>query len=250
VVVVPVGAADVARAVEAARLTAGLGCPFALLAVGLSLALGLGRAIGRGWNVTEGRNVIDGWTGWLDSSSVGRPASRSIPPRDPGSNRSTPGTGTWVRKVSTNALPSMTAMTQIAQTPRCRTAARTPESSLNTGRSVLTALEECAFWPMPPITTTPDMLELDTGSPRRLRLSVKPKRRKYDVATPYGNPLPLSDPIGSSRKIKAEQFMASASHKVMPYSLVRSPSRIPSWGWTLRLSLRRSCWPETACLGS
>jgi len=151
-------ATDVALAVGTARLTATLGRAFGLVAVGLGRALALGR------NVIDGRSLIDGSTGWLDNSSVGIAASRSISGRDVGSNRSTAGSGTWVRRVSTNALPSTTATRQIAQTPHFKTAARTPDSSLNTGRSVVTTTEPSPLANAPDKTETPDMLEHATLS--------------------------------------------------------------------------------------
>jgi hypothetical protein len=146
-VLVAADAPDVGAAVGAARVTAEVGCAVELVVIGLCLALR--RAVEPAWDVVGGRNVIDGSTGWLDGFPVDRPASGSSSPRDGGSNRSTAGTGTWVRKVSANAPPSMTAMTQVAQTPHLRTAARIPESSLNIGRSVLTATESSAFGQCP-----------------------------------------------------------------------------------------------------
>jgi hypothetical protein len=151
-------------------LTATLGRAFGLVAVGL------------GRNVSDGRNLIDGSTGWLDNSSVGRPASRWISARDGGSNRSTAGSGTWVRRVSTNALPSTTAIKQIAQTPHFRTAARTPDSSLNIGRSVLTTTEESPLAKCPRSPETPDMLKhadeavYAAMDPAAVDLVVRPKR--------------------------------------------------------------------------
>jgi hypothetical protein len=151
-------------------VTAEVGCAVELVVIGLCLALR--RAVEPAWDVVGGRNVIDGSTGWLDGFPVDRPASGSSSPRDGGSNRSTAGTGTWVRKVSTNAPPSMTAMTQVAQTPHLRTAARIPESSLNIGLSILIATEASAL-PIPRSSENADMLKhADERRPRRLRPTV------------------------------------------------------------------------------
>ena len=66
-----------------------------------------------------------------------------------------------MRKVSASALPSTTAMKQMAQTPHFKIAARIPESSLNTGLSVPTTTEPFPLVVSPDTQETFDMLEHD-----------------------------------------------------------------------------------------
>ena len=66
-----------------------------------------------------------------------------------------------MRRVSASAQPSRTATKQIAQTPHFKTAARIPESSLNTGLSVPTTTEPSPLPVSPDTQETFDMLEHD-----------------------------------------------------------------------------------------
>lgn len=172
-----VRAADAVPAVGAARLSVGLGAA----------------AVGR--NVIDGRNVTDGCGGGLVDSSVGDTAPPSICPRDGGSNRSTPGSGTGVLRVSTTALPSRTAIKQIAQIPHFRTTARRPESSLNTGLSVLTTTEPFSLASAPDTPEIPDMVkhaegvhaegQLDSRHLRGSRASAGGRRRQQGRLTGF-----------------------------------------------------------------